>query len=97
MGRSKSVNSIYEEAKMDQSGILLKRLFERYEGERIRHISKWLESKAHKKIKEIPIWREDWFPGRPLVVNQAVVGGKRKKTRRRKKRRRKRRRTRKKK
>lgn len=93
----KALDSIYEEAKMDQSGILLKRLFERYKGERIRHISKWLESKAQKKIKEIPIWREDWFPGRPLVVNQAVVGGKRKKTRRRKKRRRKRRRTRKKK
>ena len=34
-----------EEAKMDQSGILLKRLYERYKGERIRHISKWLESR----------------------------------------------------
>lgn len=94
----KALNCIYEEAKMDQSGTLLKRLFERYKGERIRHISKWLEAKAEGKIKEIPEWREDWFPGRPLVVNQAAVGGrKKKKTRIHKKRRRKRRRTRKKK
>lgn len=93
----KALDSIYEEAKMDQSGILLKELFKRYRGERIRHISKWLESKVQGKIIEIPEWRQDWYPGRALVVNAAVVGGKRKKTRRRKKRRRKRRRTRKKK
>ena len=92
-----ALDSIYEEAKMDQSGILLKRLFKRYKSERIGHISKWLEAKSQGKIKEIPQWRKDWFPGRPLVVKQAVVGGKRKKTRRRKKRRRKRRRTRRKK
>ena len=36
----KALNDIYEEAKMDQSGILLKRLYERYESERSSHQGK---------------------------------------------------------
>ena len=93
----KALNDIYEEAKMDQSGVLLKRLYERYKSERINHISMWMDFKNKGKIKEIPLWKSDWYPGRALVINKAVVGGKRKRRRTHKKHKRKHRRTRKKK